>query len=69
MKTGNLEVESAEEKLRVLRGNIFGDPRAKRCVFSIKAAEGVNAEHIYYPHLHSAKIFCASEASHPPMLR
>jgi hypothetical protein len=31
-------------------------------IFSIKAAEGARAGHIYYPHLPAAKICCASEA-------
>jgi hypothetical protein len=68
METGGLGVESAEEKSGLLRGNIFGDPCCFACVFSIKATEGVSADHIYCPHLHVAKIFCASKASHPPVL-
>jgi hypothetical protein len=58
-----------EEKPRMLRGNISSDPCYFAHVFSIKAKERVSVDHIYYPHLHAAKIFCASEASHPSVLR
>jgi hypothetical protein len=69
MKTSAMEVESAEEKPRVLRGNIFSDSCRFTRVFSIKVAEGVSADHIYCSHLHPAKIYCASQASHPLVLQ
>jgi hypothetical protein len=47
----------------MLRGNISSDPCYFAHVFSIKAKERVSVDHIYYPHLHAAKIFCASKAS------
>jgi hypothetical protein len=52
-----------------LCGNIFNGLCWFTHVFSIKAAEGVRADHIYCSYLLVAKISCTSEASHSKALR